>query len=198
MRFMQNPPGPPGEVDESAFKNRAQQATFVLAEQLSKEAIIFRRDGDEAAARAKRFEAAEAFLAYTREYPDDSDIFRKAFYNVGQNYAEAGDYEQANSYFQQYVDRFPEDELSWPLTFRIALNYASTLELAEAVRYFEQLYSSAGKDYVDAPIALYNAAFLRIGMNDYRGAAQGFERYAREFPDIACLLYTSPSPRDDR
>jgi tetratricopeptide (TPR) repeat protein len=194
--YAAHPPGPPGEVDPRGFAKIEQQAAFEQARAYSVDAIERRRDGDEAGARTLRLQAAEAFLAYTRTYPlsraDEADpasataeIYRKAFYSIGQNYFEAGDFEQANNYFKQYVDRFPKDELSFPLTFRIAQNYASTLNLEEAVRYFEQLYSAAGKEYQDAPTALYNAAFLRIGMNDYRGAAQNFERYAREFPNLS-------------
>jgi tetratricopeptide (TPR) repeat protein len=183
--FAIRPPGPPAEIDPRKFKNIEQQAAFKQAETFTLNAIEARRDGDEPTSRNMRLQAAEAYLAYTQEYPGDDEIFRKAFYNIGQNFSEAGDYEQANNYFKQYVDRFPDDELSWPLTFRIALNYASTLDLEEAIRYFEQLYTSAGKDYQDAPTAMYNAAFLRIGMNDYRGAAENFERYAREFSTLS-------------
>ncbi|MDG1479644.1 MAG: tetratricopeptide repeat protein [Myxococcota bacterium] len=184
-RFALSPPGPPGEVDNSIFRNIEQKAAFKQAGAYSLQAIELRRDGDEASAREMRLKAAEEYLAYTQTYTEENDIYRKAFYNIGQNYAEAGNYDEANGYFRQYVDRFPGDELSFPLTFRIALNYASTLNLEEAVKYFEQLYDAAGKDYADAPTALYNAAFLRIGMNDYRGAAENFERYSREFPTIS-------------
>ena len=165
------------------FRDLGKQAAFLQAQGVATDAQELRRQGDLSGYREKRLEAAQGFLDYMTEFPEEDDKYRLAFYNVGQNYSEAGEVDKANDYFKQFVDRFPDDERSWPLTFRIASNYAAILELGEAVSYFEQLYNSAGKDYPDAATALYNAAFLRIGMGDYRGAAEGFERYARTFPD---------------
>ena len=177
--------GPQGMVSAGDFKNIERQAAFLQAQETMELAKKLRREGDVDGAREKRLRAAESFLAYTAEFTEEDDIYKKAFYNIAQNYAEAGDLEQANRYFKQYVDRWPSDELSWPLTFRIAQNYAATLDLEGAVRYFEMLYRNAGKDYGDSSIALYNAAFLRIGMGQYREAARGFEEYARLFPNNA-------------
>ncbi|MEL6347964.1 MAG: tetratricopeptide repeat protein [Myxococcota bacterium] len=191
--YATNPLGPIGaDVSDLDFENIERQAAFLQAQELTTQAAKSRRAGDMSAARDQRLQAADAFLAYTRDYPEEDDIFRKAFYNIGQNYAEAGEVDKANTYFREYVDRFPTDELSFPLTFRIASNYAGILELDKAVSYFEQLYRNAGKDYADADIALYNAAFLRIGMGDFKGAAEGFERYARDFsenPDAEQVMF---------
>ena len=191
--FSQRDLGNQGLAEKPQFEDIEKQAAFLQAQAYVDEAKEARRDGRKTDERAARLAAAEAFKAYVRDYPlaaDNEDpkneeYFRFAFYNIGQNYSEAGELEKGNDYLKQYVDRFPDDEKSWPLMFRIANNYASIMDLENAVGYFEQLYSRAGKDYDDAAGALYNAAFLRIGMGDYRGAAEGFERYAREFPDNA-------------
>lgn len=176
-------------IDQEGWKDLERKAAFLMAQSIAEDAQELRRNNDLAGYREKRLAAAEAFLQYMEEFPESpgtvDEKYRLAYYNVGQNYSEAGEVDKANEYFKQFVDRFPDDERSWPLTFRIASNYASILELGEAVKYYEQLFNAAGKDYADAPTALYNAAFLRIGMGDYQGAAEGFERYARTFPDIA-------------
>ena len=88
-----------------------------------------------------------------------------------------GKAERANQLFERYVNDYPTDERSKQLFFRIASNYAAVLELDEAIRYYEELARNF-PTYQDTPAALYNAAFLRIGVGDYEGAARGLERYA--------------------
>jgi TolA-binding protein len=165
------------------FRDLGKRAAYTQAYDIAQLAQELRRQGDMAGYREQRLEAAQAFQAYMDEFPEVDENYRLAFYSVGQNYSEAGEVDKANDYFKEFVDRFPDDERAWPLTFRIASNYASILDLEQAVSYFERLVNNAGTDYADAPTALYNAAFLRIGMGDYAGAARGFERYVRTFPD---------------
>lgn len=174
------------------FRDLGKRAAFNQAQEIVEAAQELRRQGDLTGYRDNRLAAAEAFMAYLEEFPEEDDKYRLAFYNVGQNLSEAGDIDRANDYFKEFVDRYPDDSKSWPLTFRIANNYASILELEQAVGYFEQLVSNAGIDYADSATALYNAAFLRIGLGDYQGAAEGFERYARTFannPDAEEVMF---------
>ncbi len=153
------------------FQDQAEGATFNLAMKLIEQ--------------GKYEEAAEAFLDFIEEFP--ASKYRKdALYNAANNYEKVGKVAEANRLFERYVQENPEDERSRPLYFRLAGNYASALELDKAVQYYEALYENTkgkGIDYADAPAALFNAGFLRIGLGDHRGAALDFERYARENPD---------------
>lgn len=150
-----------------------EQATFKLAMRLVES--------------GRREEAAKAFLDFIKQYPK-SQYVKDALYNAAHNYEIGGEIDKANELFERYVNTYPDDKRSRPLLFRIANNYAAALELDKAVQYFEQLYNQTrgkGIAYADAPAALYNAAFLRIGMGDHAGAARDFERYAVDNPEQA-------------
>jgi len=134
--------------------------------------------------------AAQAFLSFMTDFPRSKHI-KKAHYNAANNFEIIGQVERANELFKDYIGRiergvYEADDQAWPIYERIAHNFASSLELREAVRYFEMLYqrsASAEKAYENAPAALYNAGFLRIGLGDHRGAAENLERYAEENRD---------------
>lgn len=144
----------------------------------------------------KREEAAEAYLAFIGDFPNaDPEILKNALYNAANNFDRVGRLDDSIRLFKQYVELYPEDELSRPLFFRLADTYARALELGEAVRYYERLYdltNGSGKPYGDAPAALFNAGFLRIGMGDFEGAARTFEGYEAENsgePDAEQVLF---------
>ena len=144
----------------------------------------------------QREAAAEAYLQFISDYPKaDPEILKNALYNAANNFERVGRLDDSIRLFKQFVAEYPNDELSRPLYFRLADNYARALELDQAVRYYEALYdvtNGAGKPYGDAPAALFNAGFLRIGMSDYEGAARTFERYERENsgePDAEPVLF---------
>ena len=144
----------------------------------------------------EREAAAEAYLQFISDYPKaDPEILKNALYNAANNFERVGRLDDSIRLFKQFVAEYPNDELSRPLYFRLADNYARALELDQAVRYYEALYdvtNGAGKPYGDAPAALFNAGFLRIGMSDYEGAARTFERYERENgsePDAEQVLF---------
>jgi len=139
-------------------------------------------------ANEQRLEAAQAFEQYLVDYPNAKlEYTQAALYNAANNYQLAGRLDESNRLFEDYINRYPDDERSKPLYFRIANNYASALELESAIRYYETLYDKTtgrGAEYSDAPAALYNAGFLRIGMGDFEGAALTFERYANDNPSL--------------
>jgi len=149
----------------------------------------------------KREEAAEAFLSFMNDFPRSEHI-KKAHYNAANNFEIIGQVERANSLFRDYIEniekgKYEADDQAWPIYERIAFNYASSLELNDAVRYFEMLYrrsAKAEKPYENAPAALYNAGFLRIGLGDHRGAAENLERYAtqnRDQLDAEAAMWTA-------
>jgi len=131
------------------FQNKQEMATFNLALGLAE-------DG-------KGEASAEAFLDFRRQFPY-SQYAEEALYNAANQYEKLGMIEKAAQLFEDYVTNYPSDERSRPLFFRLAANYAGTLDLAQAVKYYEQLYNQTqgrGIEYQDAPAALYNAGFLR-------------------------------------
>jgi len=162
-----------GVKKRDEFANIAEQAAFNLAEQLIE---------------VDRVKAAEAFEQFMRDYPH-SKYVTDAHYNAANSYQIAGRADDANRLFKQYIDNiesgvYPQDERSRALYFRIAGNYADVLDLQNAIRYYEALFQRF-PDYQDSSSALYNAAFLRIGLGDHRGAATSFERYSKLTPTPA-------------
>ncbi|MBW2252960.1 MAG: tetratricopeptide repeat protein [Deltaproteobacteria bacterium] len=162
--------------DEALIGERQQQFATLLEGAAFKEALAYVESGDRQA-------AAEAFVAFTEEFPGSEHV-PAALYNAANSYELLGKAEKANELFEEYVERYPNDERSKALYFRIAANYESTFELAKAVDYYERLVVRFPKD-LDAADALYNAAFLRIGLGDHEGAAKGFERYASQFREAS-------------
>lgn len=155
------------------FSDLAEGAAFKLAEQL------IAKD---------RLEAARAFEQFMKDYPR-SQYLTDAHYNAANSYEVAGRVDDANRLFKSYIDKieagvYKQDDRSRALYFRIASNYSEVLDLDSAIKYYEALYQRF-PDYQDSSAALYNAAFLRIGLSDHRGAATNFERYSSLSPQPA-------------
>lgn len=129
--------------------------------------------------------AAECFENYLGEFPNKEDPnYKGSLYNAANNYQLAGRAEQANNLFERYVKLYPRDDQSRRLMMRIAGIYESTLDLDRAIEFYSMLISNdPRREFPDHHNAIYNRAFLRVGLRDHRGAAQGFEEYARLFPD---------------
>ncbi|MBK9365482.1 MAG: tetratricopeptide repeat protein [Deltaproteobacteria bacterium] len=126
--------------------------------------------------------AAKAFEDYLVQYPKAPDVnLKSALYNAANQYEIGGKADTANELFERFINKYPKDELSPPLYFRIATNYASVLELNKSVEYYERLYKNFPTS-PDAPAALYMAGFLRTGLGDHKGAAQNFMTYVEKLP----------------
>jgi cellulose synthase operon protein C len=127
-------------------------------------------------------QAAKAFEDYLVKYPKAPEVnLKSALYNAANQYEVGGKADQANELFERFSNKYPKDELSPPLYFRIATNYASVLELNKSVEYYERLYKNFPTS-PDAPAALYMAGFLRTGLGDHKGAAQNFMTYVEKLP----------------
>jgi TolA-binding protein len=126
--------------------------------------------------------ASAAYLSFLQRFPQ-SQYLNVALYNAANQADLAGNAVDAIKLFEQYVAKYPADERSKDLYFRIADTYSATLELDKAIGYYEGLVSRF-PDHKDASSAMYNAAFLRVGIGDHRGAATTYERYALTFPTI--------------
>lgn len=159
--------GPPGEDNCKRFGDIREQAKFNIAAE-------FIKKGDRAA-------AAQAFLDFMREFPK-STYFKDAMYNAANSLEIIGKAEESNRLFERYINDYPADERSKNLYFRIADNYSATLQLERAIQYYDQLVRLF-PDYQDSPAALFNAAFLRVGIGDNVGAARAFERYATQYSE---------------
>lgn len=126
--------------------------------------------------------ASAAYLSFLQRFPQ-SQYLNVALYNAANQADLAGNAVDAIKLFEQYVAKYPSDDRSKDLYFRIADTYSATLELDKAVSYYEGLVSRF-PDHKDASAAMFNAAFLRVGIGDHRGAATTYEKYATTFPSL--------------
>jgi TolA-binding protein len=156
--------GPNG--GNKTFADIHQQAEFNIAYNLIK---------------TDRAAAAKAFLAFMERYPK-SDHYKEALWNAANSLDIIGKTAEANKLFERYIAEYPSDELAMKSYFRIADGYSQTLELNKAIQYYEQL-ATLFPTYQDSPAALFNAAFLRVGVGDHTGAARAFEKYATVYKD---------------
>ena len=134
-------------------------------------------------------DSAACFGKFLVDFPKSKHA-AEALYNQANQLDLGGQTGQANALFEKYINVYPTDERSKSLYFRIASGYSSILELDKAIKYFEALVRLA-PDNVDAPPALFNAAFLRTGVGDHRGAAIAYERYAKlpNVPDVELIYW---------
>ena len=151
------------------FGTAKEQVDFKLAERL-------KESGDYLA-------AAEAFVQFYRTYPD-SEYRKGALRNAANNYERGGRLDDSIRMLEQYVAAFPDDDQSRVFLFRLAGVYAQALDLDRAIQSYEQLYErTKASGAADAPIALANAAYLRVGIGDFGGAARNYEKFGVSFPD---------------
>ena len=161
----------PGKVAErrDEFRGQLETTVYDLAQRLQKS--------------GKLLAAANAFLSFTEEFPE-AELASKALYSSAVNYNGAGKKARANEIYEEFINRYPDDELSDGLTFDIAENAAEVLEFDKALDYYGRIikYFAGSKN---AKNALYNSANLKVGIGDARGAATDLEAYVRKFPDDA-------------
>jgi tetratricopeptide (TPR) repeat protein len=156
---------------KAKFGALEKDVSFIICQQLSQK-------GD-------RLGAATCYESYLTQYPDTKEEkYKFALYNAAQNYEFYGRAERANELFEKYVRLYPSDSEARKIMMRIAGNYEATFEIDKAISYYKLLIDNdPRREFEGAADALYNIAYLKVGIGDHRGAAQGFEQYARLFPD---------------
>jgi hypothetical protein len=111
-----------------------------------------------------------------------------ALFNSALQYENAGDTVTANTYYEEFLDRYSKDPRAPSIFFRIAGQYERTMDLDRAIDYYVRVARDhpnykdpdTGENYTAN--AWFNSAFLSLGIKDYDQAAQYFLKYA-SFPD---------------
>ncbi len=153
------------KVKLQEFADIREGAAFTLAYELIEK-------GDRAA-------AAEAYVQFMAEYPN-SKFYKDALYNAANNFDLSGRAAKAIQLFEQYVAKYPTDDRSQGLYFRVAETYSSTMDLNKAIAAYDSVVKLFPASQ-DAPGALYNASFLRVGQGAHGDAARGFEKYGSTY-----------------
>lgn len=180
------------QLGEDQDLAKVRNATFATLERQS----LFKEG--EIAFEEDRFECAlQAFEEYYKRYgAEGSDKDTKnidlVVYNLAQSYAKVGNTTKSNELFELLLDRFPHS-VQAPATFwKMASNYERILQLEKAVKYYDDLlkfHPGSG----DAMNALFNVAYLKIGLKRFSEAATTFERYHKDYavqdPEAKKWLY---------
>ncbi len=163
---------------KESWEKLGEQVDFIICQN--------KKDGGDRLAAAQCFEGWFEERDCEDRANRENEKCRFALYNAANSYDIVGRAEQANDMFERYVSLYPKDDLSLPLFMRIANNYESTFDLDQAISYYERLVANdPRREYAGTADAMYNAAFLKVGIGDHRGAAEGYERYARVNSELA-------------
>ena len=185
-RFIGLALGPDGTVPED-FANYEKNATLQILIGQNQQAEKLMAEGEVEEATRLFNLTADGLQAYLEEYPDlPKDEYANLMLLSGNVYEEGGNIEKANAVYRDFVNRFPSNKASRSILFSIAGNHQNALELEEAIKYYDILYNQTygrGIEYQDAIGALYNSALLKVGLGQYKEAAEGLENYAKKFPD---------------
>jgi TolA-binding protein len=154
---------------EAEFKDRLERSTYVMAEDLQKI--------------GKNEEAAKAFLAFIEEFPN-SQFNDRALLLAASNYEQMGRSGEANVLFERFIMTYPNHPDAKQYFFRIGENYERRFEFNKAIALYDSAYQRFPEGESGA-YALYQASFLRLGIGEYRKAAEGFEEYARKYPTLS-------------
>jgi len=132
-----------------------------------------------------RLGAATCYEQYLAEYPNTKEEkYKFALYNAAQNYEVFGRAEKANALFESYVRLYPSDDQARKIMMRIASNFEATFEIDKALAYYKLLVDNdPRREFEGTADAVYNIAYLKVGIGDHRGAAQGYEQYAKLYPN---------------
>ena len=187
-RFLATRLGPEGEgIDAQEFTKYKRDAIVQILLGQREQADALMAEGKvEEATNLYNF-TAEGFLQFLSDYPNyDQEKYANLLLMAGNIYEEGGNIEKANQVYRDYVERFPSNEASRSILFSIATNHQNALELEEAIEYFDILFKQTygrGIEYPDAIGALFNSAVLKVGLGQYKEAAEGLEYYATRFPE---------------
>lgn len=154
---------------EAEFKDRLERSTYIMAEDLQK---VGRHE-----------EAAKAFLAFIDEFPK-SQFNDRALLLAASNYEQMGRSGEANVLFERFIMTYPNHPDAKQYFFRIGENYERRFDFAKAIALYDSAYQRFPEGESGA-YALYQASFLRLGVGDYKRAAEGFEEYARKYPTLS-------------
>ncbi len=144
----------------------------------------------------KKYEAAaEEYVRLLKEDPD-TKYAAKALNNAAVAYENVKRYESAMKLYERVYKEHPKDPLAPYGLYRVAVNQERFFDFDEAVQSYELFYDKyERKDPAEVLAvvpdfdltkkrgdALKSAAVLRENLQDYDGAAKGYEAYVAAYP----------------
>lgn len=120
--------------------------------------------------------ALAASHASSFDQATEEDQAKASLYNGGVELEGLGCPAEASELYHTFVKRWPADERSEALAFRVATQAASGLDLERAIALFDDYWKSYPTSE-HCSTAIFEAARLRLAIGDLEGAASGFEHY---------------------
>lgn len=148
-------------------------------------------------AKERNTQAAQLFIRYADEFPD-AELTATALHNAAIAFDAAGDPEKAIEVNKRLIREKPKSEHVESAYYSIASNYEKAFDFTQAIKYHEELARNF-QSSPNAPISLFNASYLRLGLRQYNDAAAGFERYVRLYSgrdDAEAVLFLAAETYD--
>ncbi len=138
--------------------------------------------------------AAASYRKVVEDFPD-SDLQSKALSELGGCYEQAGNYPEALVRYEEFGNRFADDELAPVVALRAAEtirklgmarqnagdNPTAEKHFQDALARYQPLLETEG--FPQRDLALYSAAWCQLQLSQLQAAADSFARLANDFPD---------------
>ncbi len=133
---------------------------YVLAKVLRRKASMISADGQDDTDRVRDY-MKQAIAIYENEVigkTDRADIGSEAYRVSARSYGSLGDYAKSVEYYQQSVDKYPKDHLSWHAQSMVGHTYeqmlkAGQISKSEAVPLITNAYTNLLKNYPNCKAA---------------------------------------------
>ncbi len=129
--------------------------------------------------RKQHVKAAETFLAFQKEFPNDPDS-DKALFNASANYYKIDLVDNGLETDRLLLTSYPQSKLVPDVNLRIATTYEGIANFKDAANFYA-LFAATYPSDARAPVALYNAAMLYKGLKEYEQSNRHFEAFINAY-----------------
>ncbi len=124
--------------------------------------------------------AAQMFLAYQKEFPDDKNSDR-ALFNASLNFYKIAKVDEALDAGNLLLKTYQKSELIPNVALNMAQTYESLADFENAAKYYRDFATRYPEDK-NASGALFNAATLFKGLNKFDASEKLYERFVASYP----------------
>jgi tetratricopeptide (TPR) repeat protein len=124
--------------------------------------------------------AHEKALAMAEDFKS-KDVKRSVLMDTAQVLFSQKKYEKAMGYFDEFVNRYPDDAMVPQALFQAGLSFYRLEYYTEAIKRWDRIVTNYANNEL-APKALYEEAKTQFGLGKYDDAAKQFELLIQKFP----------------
>jgi TolA-binding protein len=137
------------------------------------------------AAEEKHKEAALAFMAYRKDFPDDKSADR-SLYNASVNFYKASMPEEALMANTTIIEKYEGSTMRPNAFVDVAQTYEGLAQFENSAKFYRRFAVTYPADE-RAPTALFNAATLYKGLKNFAEAEKNYSTFIRSYPKNALV-----------